>query len=64
MNELETALKGHNWSLAGYTTRPAVDQLMKSHSDPADAKKLWEQYCPWSDTNSQGHRPEESISDV
>lgn len=51
MNELETALKGHDWSLAGYTTRPAIDQLMKSHSDPADAKKLWEQYCPWSDTN-------------
>jgi hypothetical protein len=55
MNELETALKGHDWSLAGYITRPAIDQLMKSHSDPVDAKKLWEQYCPWSDTNSQGH---------
>jgi hypothetical protein len=64
MNELEIALKGHDWSLAGYTTRPTVDQLMKSHSDPADAKKLWEQYCPWSDTNLQVHKPEESVSNV
>jgi len=51
MNELETALKDHNWGHEGYTTRPNVDQLMKSHGDPAEAKKLWEQYCPWSDTN-------------
>ena len=61
MNELETALKGHDWSLAGYITRPAIDQLMKSHSDPVAAKKLWEQYCLWSDTNIQG---KESITDV
>ena len=51
MNELETVLKGHNWSLEGYTTRPKLDQLMKSHSDPVETKALWEQYCPWSDTN-------------
>ena len=51
MNELETALKGHNWSLDGYITRTNIDQLMKSHIDPAKAKELWEQYCPWSNTN-------------
>ena len=51
MNKLETALKAHNWEHAGYVTRPEVDQLMKSHSDPAEARALWEQYCPWSDTN-------------
>ena len=51
MNELETVLKGHDWSLKGYTTRPNGDQVMKSHSDPTEANKLWGQYCPWSDTN-------------
>ena len=51
MNDLETALKAHNWGHAGYTTRTQVDTLMKSHSDPAEAKALWEQYCPWSDAN-------------
>ena len=51
MNDLETALKAHDWGHAGYVTRPQVDQLMKSHSDPAEARALWEQYCPWSNTN-------------
>ena len=51
MSELETLLKNHDWSLDGYATRPKIDQLMKSHTDPVEAKKLWEQYCPWSDTN-------------
>ena len=52
MTELETALKSHDWSLAGYTARPELDRLMKSRSDPAEAHALWEQYCPWSATNS------------
>ena len=55
MNELETALKAHDWGLGhastGWSTRPRLDQLMKAHSDPVEAKALWEQYCPWSDTN-------------
>lgn len=51
MNELETALQAHDWSIAGCITRPRVDQLMKAHSDPVEAQVLWEQYCPWSDTN-------------
>jgi hypothetical protein len=51
MTALETALKIHDWSHAGYTTRPQVDMLIKSHGDPAEANTLWEQYCPWSDTN-------------
>jgi len=55
MTELETALKAHDWgpghTSTGWHTRPQVDQLMKSHSDPAEAKALWEKYCPWSDTN-------------
>ena len=50
MNNLETALKAHDWSHAGYTTRYQIDVLMKNHSDTAEAKALWEQYCPWSDT--------------
>ena len=29
MNELETALKNHDWSHAGYLMRPALDKLMK-----------------------------------
>ena len=49
MNELETALKNHDWSHAGYLMRPALDKLMKEHPDTANA--LWEQYCPWSSTN-------------
>ncbi|NBR24945.1 MAG: hypothetical protein EBU08_14465 [Micrococcales bacterium] len=49
MNELETALKNHNWSLDGYTTRPGIDQLIKENSDTG--QELWEQYCPWSATN-------------
>lgn len=51
MTELEILLKAHDWKHAGYITRPQIDVLMKSHSDPAEAKVLWEQYCPWSDTN-------------
>lgn len=49
MNELETALKNQDWSLAGYVTRPSLDKLMKEH--PEQATALWEQYCPWSDAN-------------
>ena len=49
MTELETALKNHNWSLDGYTTRPGIDRLMKENPDTGQA--LWEQYCPWSETN-------------
>ena len=51
MNELETALKAHDWGHAGYATRPQVDQLLKAHSNPVEARALWEQYCPWSDAN-------------
>jgi hypothetical protein len=49
MNELETALKTHDWSPAGYVARVQVDQLMKQH--PAEAVALWEKYCPWSNSN-------------
>lgn len=49
--DLETALKTHNWHSQGYVTRAALDTLMRTHSDAAQAKSLWEQYCPWSDTN-------------
>ena len=53
MNDLETALKNHDWSSehgsTGWLTRPVVDKLMKEN--PETAKALWEQYCPWSDTN-------------
>jgi len=53
MNELETALKAHDWgpghSSTGWQTRPALDKLMKEN--PETSKALWEQYCPWSDTN-------------
>jgi len=55
MNQLETALKAHDWgpghASTGWRTRPQIDQLMKSHGDPAEAQALWEQYCPWSDAN-------------
>ena len=49
MNELETALKNHDWSLAGYVGRVQVEQLMKQH--PAEATALWEKHCPWSNSN-------------
>ena len=49
MNDLETALKNHDWSLNGYKTRPGIDKLMKEN--PETSKALWEKYCPWSDTN-------------
>jgi hypothetical protein len=48
MTELETALKSHDRSLAGYTTRPELDRLVRLHAESA---VLWEQYCPWSATN-------------
>jgi hypothetical protein len=50
MNDLETLLKNHDWSLAGYITRPALDQAMRANAG-AEATALWERYCPWSDTN-------------
>ena len=49
MTELETALKSHDWGLDGYAIRPTLDKLMKEN--PETSKALWEQYCPWSDTN-------------
>ena len=49
MNELETALKNHDWSLAGYVGRVQIDQLMKQQ--PAEAAALWEKHCPWSNSN-------------
>jgi len=49
MIDLETALKNHDWSLNGYTTRSGIDQLLKQN--PETGQALWEQYCPWSDTN-------------
>lgn len=49
MIDLETALKNHDWSLNGYTTRSGIDQLSKQN--PETGQALWEQYCPWSDTN-------------
>jgi hypothetical protein len=49
MNDLETALKNHDWSLNGYLTRSGIDKLIKEN--PETSKALWEQYCPWSDTN-------------
>lgn len=55
MTELETKLKTHQWnsnhSSTGWFTRPELDRLMKNHSNTAEATSLWEQYCPWSDTN-------------
>ena len=51
MNQLETALKSHDWTHMGCVARPALDQLMRTHPDAAAAKALWEQYCPWSTTN-------------
>ena len=49
MNELETALKTHDWTLNGYKSRVNIDKLMKEN--PETGKALWEQYCPWSNTN-------------
>jgi hypothetical protein len=49
MIDLETALKNHDWSLNGYTTRSGLDQLLKQN--PETGQALWERYCPWSDTN-------------
>ncbi len=49
MNELETALKVHDWTLNGYKSRVNIDKLMKEN--PETGKALWEQYCPWSNTN-------------
>ena len=50
MNELETLLKNHIWTLSGYVTRPALDQAMKSGAG-LESQALWEKYCPWSNTN-------------
>ena len=49
MTDLETALKTHDWSLDGWKSRIELDRLMKE--SPEQAKALWEQYCPWSNTN-------------
>lgn len=49
MNSVETAFKNHDWSLKGYATRPVLDKLIKENPDIS--KALWEQYCPWSDSN-------------
>jgi len=54
MNELETALTTHDWSLDGFRARTDLDRLMKAHADQAQATELWEQYCPWSNSNG-GH---------
>lgn len=51
MNELETALTTHEWSPDGFRTRSDLDRLMKTHADQAQATALWEQYCPWSNSN-------------
>ena len=49
MNELETVLKVHDWTLNGYKSRVNIDKLMKEN--PEQSTALWEQYCPWSVTN-------------
>ena len=49
MNELETRLKVHDWTLNGYKSRVNIDKLMKEN--PETGKALWEQYCPWSVAN-------------
>ena len=49
MNELETALKTHDWTLAGYKSRVNIDKLMKENIEQSTV--LWEQHCPWSVTN-------------
>ena len=49
MNELEIVLKVHDWTLNGYKSRVNIDKLMKEN--PETGKALWEQYCPWSNTN-------------
>jgi hypothetical protein len=50
MNELEILLKKHDWSHAGYASRPIIDQAMRVNIG-TEATALWERYCPWSDTN-------------
>ena len=49
MTDLETALNNQDWGTNGWKTRPELDRLMKEM--PEQATVLWEQYCPWSDTN-------------
>lgn len=49
MNDLETALKNQDWSLDGWKTRTELDRLVREN--PEQATALWEQYCPWSNTN-------------
>jgi hypothetical protein len=49
MNELETALKVHDWTLNGYKSRVNIDKLMKENTEQSTA--LWEKYCPWSVAN-------------
>jgi len=49
MNELESSLKTHDWTLDGYKSRINVDKLMKEN--PEQSNELWEKYCPWSVTN-------------
>ena len=49
MNELENALKTHDWTLDGYESRVNIDKLMKLIPEQSNA--LWEQYCPWSVAN-------------
>lgn len=49
MSELEAALKTHDWTLAGYKSRVNIENLMKGN--PEQSTLLWEQYCPWSNTN-------------
>ena len=49
MNELETVLKTHDWTLNGYKSRVNVDKLIKEN--PEQSTLLWEKYCPWSVTN-------------
>ena len=49
MNDLENALKIHDWTLAGYKSRINIDKLMKEN--PEQATLLWEKYCPWSIIN-------------
>jgi hypothetical protein len=50
MQTLEELLKEHDWNYnyEANQHRVLVDAAMKT--DP-HATKLWEKYCPWSDTN-------------
>jgi hypothetical protein len=49
MTDLELMLKQHDWGTGGHIDRPMLDKLIKENPDSGPA--LWEQYCPWSDTN-------------